>query len=326
MKKNEKVKNHREEKKEDSPQPEKEEGSEKQGTTPVGPTLNEAENETIQFVAAEELHISPEYLALVPRPTREEYLALKTSIQKDGQREEVIVNDELLVIDGHTRTEILRELGIRIRIRIKTFKNKDEEMDYVVKSAVLRRNLSVFQKIKMAQPRLKMERGQAGERKRLGKALPSSLLNAGSAIEVVSKEFGIASTTFERGQYLLKNASPEQLKELEEDSLTINGLYALVKSQKMKKKGENDGAHGTNDKDNRRANSSTTNNSNKNSESESDHKKTGETMRQQEEDEANIKPIDKETDCHACKKPFPRGDLKESLLCMECRAKAGMDW
>jgi ParB-like chromosome segregation protein Spo0J len=65
--------------------------------------------------------VSDKYLKLVPRPTKEEFDVIKESILVHGQREPITINEKGVVLDGHTRYEILYERGLKIDTVTRTF-------------------------------------------------------------------------------------------------------------------------------------------------------------------------------------------------------------
>jgi len=145
------------------------------------------------------LHVDPEFEALVPRPTELEYQALKSSLQREGQRDPIVVNPEGTVLDGHTRFRILKELGMPIKFKVLSLSDRKAEKDYVVKSSALRRNVTKFQKVKLAQDRLKEEREKAKQRQKLGKkqqTFTSCEVQVGDAISIVAEEFAVPESTF----------------------------------------------------------------------------------------------------------------------------------
>lgn len=253
----------------------------------------------------QDIHIDTEYKNLVPEPSAQEYDALKASIDKDGQRDPVIVNEEGVVIDGHNRFKILRELGKEIKYEIRQFPNKQAELDFLVEAALLRRNLNTFQRIKLLQPVLEIERTKAEARQKSGVGTLASIdAKVGKATEIVARKFGISMATFERGIHILKHASQAQIQKLEQGEATINGvcnqLFAKRKSGK-----KNEGAS------EKAVNSS----------SKEGHKETG-----LEEANGEGAPLDRKMACEACGTSSTRADLKQVLLGKECRRQLGMKW
>jgi len=100
---------------------------------------------------------SEEYFDSVPRPLPEERQQLKDDIQTDGLHEDIRINTDGIVLDGHTRIEICEELGwkksngepIKAKYTVKEFKDKEEERNYVIKTNLMRRQLNVFQKVRL---------------------------------------------------------------------------------------------------------------------------------------------------------------------------------
>jgi hypothetical protein len=185
-----------------------------------------------------DLHIDPYYESLVPRPSSEEGDALKFSLEKNGQRVRIVVNQKGAVVDGHTRFPILKELGIPIQFEVIQFATKEDEIAYILDSAALRRNMRDFAKIKMVQPMLEMERAKALERQKLGvkqitTTNTSSSFDAevGNAIDIVAKRYGISPGTFWRGQQILDHGAPELITQVLEGELTINGAFNLLKGK-----------------------------------------------------------------------------------------------
>lgn len=122
----------------------------------------EALYETDQYTMykGKKLHIRfiEEYYDAIPRPITDERQLLKESILEDGLTDEIKINNQGIVLDGHTRMEICEELGwknqdtgmiITPKYLIKEFKTKDEERDYVIKTNLMRRQLNAFQKVRL---------------------------------------------------------------------------------------------------------------------------------------------------------------------------------
>lgn len=106
------------------------------------------------------LHIRfiEEYYDAVPRPIADERHLLKDSILEDGLTDEIKINNQGIVLDGHTRIEIGEEVSwknpetdkpIIPKYLIKEFATKDEERDYVIKTNLMRRHLNTFQKVNL---------------------------------------------------------------------------------------------------------------------------------------------------------------------------------
>ena len=81
----------------------------------------------IKTVSVDEIIFNPEYHALVPKPSAEDKKSMEESIKKDGQFLPIIVSRDdvagkYVVLDGHTRFLILKELRTKVEIEVRTFK------------------------------------------------------------------------------------------------------------------------------------------------------------------------------------------------------------
>lgn len=94
-------------------------------------------NKTVQ------LQVNEKYLNLVPRPEPNQINSLKNSIQEDGQQVKIIVNPEGVILDGHTRFLICKELGIEPKYAIKKFVSIEKEREFVVSVNLNRRQLTL---------------------------------------------------------------------------------------------------------------------------------------------------------------------------------------
>lgn len=92
------------------------------------------------------LHTIVKYESAVPRPTREEYDALSESIRLRGQQVPIVCNSKGIILDGHTRFEILSDHNIEPEYVVKDFPSEEEEYQYVIESNLNRRQLTIWQK------------------------------------------------------------------------------------------------------------------------------------------------------------------------------------
>ena len=124
---------------------------------------------------------------------------LKRAISQDGQRDPVVLMQGDILIDGHHRDEICRELGIETKFVIKIFAGgEDEAYQWALRLQLARRNLSApdyHLTIGRLYNSIKGERG--GDQK--SKVQNEPLINAQ---ESVSQSAGISTTTVKRhGKY-----------------------------------------------------------------------------------------------------------------------------
>jgi ParB-like chromosome segregation protein Spo0J len=94
------------------------------------------------------LKINEEYRSLLPPLSEPESDALKRSIKEDGLHYPIIANKHGIVLDGHNRLKLCRELGIKPRFEIRDFSDdRLREKKFVIVTNLRRRHLNDFQKI-----------------------------------------------------------------------------------------------------------------------------------------------------------------------------------
>ncbi len=171
-----------------------------------------------------EIKVSDDYEKIVPRPSKAEYSALKESIRNLGLQSPIIVNPDGVILDGYTRFRICEELRINPDFVVRTFANEPEEEQFVITSALKRRNLNDFQKVKLGQRLLAVEREIAQTHMKAGTSVAKEA-QVGRATKVVAEEIGVSAATFERAQALIERA-PESVKQrLESGRVAIGAAY-----------------------------------------------------------------------------------------------------
>ncbi len=179
------------------------------------------------------MRVNPEYERLIPRPSADEYGALKESIQQSGIREPVSVNKDGIILDGHTRFKIWKELGKTEDPPSKklSFDSPEDEQLYVVAANLERRHLNDFQKVELGQVILRIEREKARKRQLLGLASKDA---KGKTSEIMASRLGVSARTFERCQVILEEGEEEQKERVRNGSLAITSLYNIIRGIKPK--------------------------------------------------------------------------------------------
>jgi hypothetical protein len=113
----------------------------------------------------EQIKINPEYEGLVPRVTAEEYQTMKESIRVHGIREPIVLNGKKIIIDGHTRFQIAKELGIKeLPTRDEIYENPYLEKMTVIELNLHRRQLNTAQKCELGLKVLEFTSEEAKDR------------------------------------------------------------------------------------------------------------------------------------------------------------------
>lgn len=186
------------------------------------------------------IKISPEYENLLPKLPQAEYLALKTSIQKEGQFFSITVNQNGIILDGHNRYRICKELGIVPTYEVKKFNNPLIEKKFVIISNLKRRHLLDYQKVELALPLEEIETelakqrmseaGKTGVDIREGRVGSNEHpLGEGKARDIVAKTVGVSSTTYFRAKTIVKKGSEKLKRKCRTGKTSINYAYNSVR-------------------------------------------------------------------------------------------------
>ena len=190
------------------------------------------------------LHLNPEYDKLLPHMSEEEFVELKKSIETEGQHYPIIVNQDLVVLDGHHRFRACIELGIEPDFEVKHFDDRLLEKKFVIEANLRRRHLNNFQLVELAVPLLEIEKALAKKRQSIGgkngrdlqlglasdDAMPEPESKA-KATEVVAKKAGLSPRTFERGKKIVEEASEDEKQRLREGKTSISKVYQEIVSE-----------------------------------------------------------------------------------------------
>lgn len=114
-----------------------------------------------------ELVVQKNYLELVPRPSEEDYQRLKDSIARNGfdDADPIKVNEDMVVLDGHTRLQIAKELGLEwVYTIVKESEDHYSEKLYIINTNLDQRHLTKGQRIELGKKLLEIKQADARER------------------------------------------------------------------------------------------------------------------------------------------------------------------
>lgn len=172
-------------------------------TTTTGPT--------------QEFAISPEFQSLLSPLTADEKLDLRESIRRDGQFTPLIVwkrppDSALILLDGHNRLEVCRELGIEPAVKIIDLPDDRAACNWVIDNQLGRRNVTPQMACYLRGRRYQAEKQEHGGDRR------SSPQNADMkpkrTSEKLAEHFKVDKATIERdGQFAeAVDALPEEAR------------------------------------------------------------------------------------------------------------------
>lgn len=186
------------------------------------------------------IKVSEEYRKLVPRPIPEDYLRLEESIKGEGVRDAIIVNLQGVILDGYTRYEIALKYDKEIGTIERSFENKFDEREFIIKANLERRHLNQYQRAILGEGLLKIEKERARERQQearhkrgIVKEKFPELKPAieGQSRDLAAKAVGISGKQLERVIEIEKEATDEQKDDLIYGRKSVNKVYADIKRE-----------------------------------------------------------------------------------------------
>lgn len=161
--------------------------------------------------------IDPEFEAFLPYPSDEEYAELRRSIIQEGIRDALVVWEETgILLDGHNRLKIARELKMKYRYVVQPFPNRDAAMAWMASNQLARRNLSPVQiayfrgkeylATKQAEPFEKNEKIPSNS------SVAQNEQPRESTADILAEKHGVSSATIRRNAELAKqvDAAPNR--------------------------------------------------------------------------------------------------------------------
>jgi hypothetical protein len=191
-----------------------------------------------------EIIIERAYTKLVRPLSKKEYGDLKNSIKEHGQLVPITVNQNYVVLDGHNRFKICKELGIVPVVIRKECESGAAERLFVVESNLKRRHLTDIERVELgiqfepilAELAMKRERATIPEKGQKGfqPVIGSNEHPTGKARDIAADKVGISPTTYHRGKTVLEKGSDEIKEQVKAGKTTISAAYEKVKGRDRK--------------------------------------------------------------------------------------------
>ena len=192
--------------------------------------------QTVLVASADKFKINPTYYESLPRPTYDELRALRESIIVNGQMVPIIVNNNMVILDGHTRYDVLSNMGLPIKYIIREFADIGAEHLFVVETNIMRRNLNPFQKIEAMYVFYKKER----EKKRISlksaetiHAMLTAIKNGCTGAREIAAEVGVDVDYARHTLTKLTNEYYVSREKLKGDGFMYHGYVLLPKAEEL---------------------------------------------------------------------------------------------
>ena len=184
--------------------------------------------------------ILPEMAELLPPLTGEQFAALEADILKNGCYSPVIVNEDMVVIDGHNRQRLCEQHGLPYQMAVFSFEDMLEAKQWALDTQKGRRNLDKWELGKIAlrlkpdieaRARENMSAGggdQKSENAKSGLTTLSDPISPVSTRKELAEAVGIGEVTMGKVMQIDEHAPPAVKEALDSGDLSIHQGYNIT--------------------------------------------------------------------------------------------------
>jgi hypothetical protein len=179
--------------------------------------------------------VDPEFKALIPPLTNEEYNQLEQNIITAGQCYEAILVWDGMIVDGFNRFCICATHGIGFNLKEVHFPTREEAKLWIIENQLGRRNLTDAARIELALCKENMLREKARENQARAGGYNCRPLSPKSSNpesmdteEAIAKSAEVGKGTLQRYKQLKKRATPELLARVHSGEIKIGTAYKML--------------------------------------------------------------------------------------------------
>lgn len=184
--------------------------------------------------------VLPEMAELLPPLTGEQLAALEADILKNGCYSPVIVNEDMVVIDGHNRQRLCEQHGLPYQMAVFSFEDMLEAKQWALDTQKGRRNLDKWELGKIAlrlkpdieaRARENMSAGggdQKSENAKSGLTTLSDPISPVSTRKELAEAVGIGEVTMGKVMQIDEHAPPAVKEALDSGDLSIHQGYNIT--------------------------------------------------------------------------------------------------
>ena len=185
--------------------------------------------------------VLPEMAQLLPPLTGEQLAALEADLLSGGCYSPIIVNEDLVIIDGHTRHELCEKHGIPYKMAVFSFEDMLEAKQWALDAQKGRRNLDKWELGKIAlklredveaRARANMAAGGGDQKSEDAKSGLTTLSNPISPVSTrkeLADAVGIGEVTMGKVMQIDEHAPAPIREALDSGELSINQGYNLTR-------------------------------------------------------------------------------------------------
>jgi ParB-like chromosome segregation protein Spo0J len=167
-----------------------------------------------------------EFASIFPMMTEKDLMALAEDIKENGQRAPITLLDGL-ILDGRNRYKACEIAGTKPRFR--DYSDASDPLAFVISANVHRRQMTTSQRALVAAKIATLRQG--GDRKGNGK-------DTGKTTALAAKELDVGKRTVETARQVLRDASSEDVKAIEDGKKTVGEVAKKAKAEIEKPKPE----------------------------------------------------------------------------------------
>lgn len=183
--------------------------------------------------------VLPELAELLPPLTQEQLEALEADLVQNGCYAPIIVNENMVIIDGHNRQRLCEKHGIPYRMAVFSFEDLLEAKQWAIDNQKGRRNLEKWELGKIAlklrpeiEARARANQSAAGGDKTSKGALLATLPEALPPIDTrkeLAETVGLGERTMGKVMQIDEHAPTAVREALDNKDLSINQGYSITK-------------------------------------------------------------------------------------------------
>jgi len=183
-----------------------------------------------------QLTINPDFKALIPPLSDEEFLQLEENILTQGQCRDTIKAWKGTIVDGHNRYTICQKHGIPYDVTPLRFASKRDATIWILENQLGRRNLTdaaiiklALQKTELLREKARENQSQAGGSKKGSEAVSAeSSTPASEPIHLrktAARLAGVSEQKIHRFMKVMELGDPELIRKMESGEIKINTAY-----------------------------------------------------------------------------------------------------
>lgn len=183
--------------------------------------------------------VLPEMAELLPPLTGEQLAALEADLLKNGCYAPIIVNEDMVIVDGHNRQSLCEKHGIPYKMAVFSFEDLLEAKRWAIENQRGRRNLEKWELGKIAlklkpdiEAKARANQSAAGGDKSEQGALfvnSQKALSPVNTTQELADAVGIGHQTMSRVMQIDEHAPPSVKEALDRGDLSVNQGYNITK-------------------------------------------------------------------------------------------------